>query len=139
MLKTNLHKHYETDKDLEKNGVWFKTADDVKFLLKRMGGSNSEGRQKAERLFRPYAKQIQKGTLSEGIVEKINRKILVDAVLLDWEGLKNEDGSEFEYNKENSELLFADLPDLVNDLLDHAGQSRNFLKDLEELDDLGNS
>ena len=63
-MKTNLDKLYKTNSSLEKDGVWFEISDDVAFLIRRFGGKNSEKVKLAlAKYHKPYARQIEKGTL----------------------------------------------------------------------------
>lgn len=135
-MKSNLDKMYKTDKELEMQGVWFEQAPGVKFLCKRMGGKNQAALKAAHlKYYKPHARQIQKGILSEEKEKQIMTRVFIDTCLLDWSGVEI-NGELKDYDKETAYELLVTLPELVSDLTECAGMAESYL---EEREDLGNS
>ncbi len=128
-MKTNLD-GFKSDAKQEKEGVWFEAADGVRFLVKRFGGMNSPEIKKAlAKYHAPYAKLIARNLLPEDKERKIYTKIFVDACLLNWEGVEI-NGELKEYNRESAIELFAELPELMEMLIEYAQDVVNFSEDV---------
>ena len=128
---------YATDSNMEREGIWLDYGKFGKILIARAGGSNKRFQKSMENHSRPHRKQIQNQTLDEDIANELLLKSFADSIVLGWEGIKDKDGSDLPFNKENVIKLFKDLPDLFIDVREQAQQSANF-RAKEVDDDLGN-
>lgn len=124
-MKTNLDQFFKVDDQASKDGVWFEISDTTKFLVKPFSKSNPQIKKVMERHFKPYARQIDMGTLAQSKIDEIQRKIFVEACLLDWKGVEI-DGAPVEFSKEKAMELFACLPDLEDTLMRHAEDKSNY-------------
>ena len=79
---SNMFDLFETDKELEKNGVWFEIAPGVRFLCARMGPMNKVYKRSLARKMKPYARQYQQGTLDEELGESLIQDVFIESVLL---------------------------------------------------------
>ncbi len=135
-MKTNLNSHYETKKELELEGSWYKSLAGSSFKIKRMGGRNQkkvdESRSKH---FMSVIDQIQKNELPEDDQEKLFIKVFVESVLVDWKDVFDADGKDVEYDAELAEIVFFDCPDLFDELIAFANSRDNFKEKVA----LGNS
>lgn len=129
-----IHDRFKTDKSVEKEGIWVDYAEDGRFKVARIGGSNKRFNKVYTRLTRPHRKQMEHGMLSDKVGEEILRKAFVDGCLLGWEGITDEEGNPLAYNKENALALFEQLPELLADLVDVARSREGFLAVLREED-----
>ena len=88
-MKTNLDHLFKTHQESEENGTWFTLSDDIGFLVKRFGGFNSSGIKKAMATkYKPYAKQIQMGTLAAEKEKEIMVDLFVESCMVDWKGVE---------------------------------------------------
>ena len=133
----NLFETFETDKDLEKNGVWFEIAPDVRFQCARMGPMNKAYKRALGKKMKPHQRQYQQGTLDEELGESLMQDLFIDVILLDWEGVMDRAGRPLEFSFNNAKWLFAELPDVYNALSDEATKAGNYLA--KEAHDSGNA
>lgn len=129
-MKTNLDKYFKTDSKLETEGVWFDLDDNVGFLVRRFGGNNSPSVKAAmQKHYKPYARQIEAGTLDQKKDLEIGVKVFVNACMLDWKGVEI-DGKEVPFSKEAAVDLLIKLPDLSKALIDYAQSLDSYKVDL---------
>jgi len=130
-MKTNLSKDFLTDKDAETQGNWFKISPGVRFLIKRLGGANAQKLREADAKHRqPYIKKIQAGVLTDEEIELITLKAFIECAIVNWEGVKDEDGNDIPFTFDNAVKVLQPIPDLVNTLLSYASNYQNFLEDV---------
>lgn len=100
------------------------------FLVRRFGGLNSPKVKAAfARFYKPYARQIEAGTLDEKKEKEITAKVFVDSCLVDWKGVEI-DGQEVKFSHEAAVKLLLALPDLMQSLQNHALDANNYREDL---------
>jgi hypothetical protein len=130
-MKTNLFDKYKTNKDLESEGVWFMTSKDTGFLLRRSGGANSNRMKMiTAKHQKPVLHKIKNDLLTDEESQEIGLKIFVDAVLVDWKGVTDEEGNEIPFSRENAIEVLQEVPDLVDRLLAHTIDFNNFKEEL---------
>lgn len=134
-MKTNLDKFFKTNENLEKNGVWFEIAPDVKFLVRPMKSSNPQLKAVAAKFYKPHAQQIEKGTIDQKRAEEIQIKVFVNACLVDWQGVEI-DGKMEAYKPELAIEFFKELPELFWTLWE---QCQNYKNYQDEATEVGNS
>lgn len=84
-----------------------------------------------QRLEQPHRRKIEAGTMDPAEVRRIMCKAMAEAILLDWRGVKNADGSDVPYSIKNAEqaLLFDEaLRDFV---MTYSIELGNFRKEEE--------
>jgi hypothetical protein len=129
-MKTNLDAFFKTNKDHEQKGVWFDLNDDVGFLIKRMGGKNTQAVKAASaKHYKKYARAIQNGTLPAEKEREVLVKTFVESSVMDWRGVEVE-GELKEFSHENCVALFLELPDLADTLIEYASNYENFKEEL---------
>lgn len=129
-MKTNIDKIFKNDETLEKSGIWFEIKSGVGFLIKRFGGMNSPAiKLELARHYKPYARQIENGTLDDAKEKEISMKVFINSCVVDWKGIEV-DGSEVPFSKEKCLELFTSLPELAETLLNYATDTKNFREDL---------
>jgi len=128
-MKTNLDKFFKTDANLEKEGVWFEISDDVGFLLKPFKETNPKVKAMMAAHYKPFARQIELGTLETGKQLEIQAKLFVGACLVDWKGVEI-DGKIVEFSPEVAVPFFLALPDLFHTLWAHCNDFKNYREDL---------
>lgn len=129
-MKTNLDKFFKTSKDFEKEGVWFDLNDETGFRVKRFGGYNSPAiKAIIAKKYKPYARQIEKGTLSESKEREIMTSMFISVAMVDWKGVEI-NGEIKEYSPELALEFFMGLPELLETLTQYASDSENYREEL---------
>lgn len=128
-MKSNLDKLFKTDKKLEEGGVWFDINDETGFLLRPFKQTNPRVKEAMARYYKPYAGQVELGTLDFKKNLEIQIKLFTDVCLVDWKGVDIDD-KPVECTPENANKLFTALPDLFDTLWKHAQDYNNYREDL---------
>ena len=140
-MKSNLDSTFKTNKKFELEGVDFvvKGEDkeagtpEVSFRLRRFVGSNPKVKSAMAAYYKPYARQIEMGTLPVEKSDELAIKLFIDVCLVSWSGVLDESGKPIECNKENAYQLLKSLPDLFNTLQKYANDFESYK------DEVGNS
>jgi hypothetical protein len=114
---------YTIGKKLTDDGVWL-VYSGAKLKIGRAG--STEWLKAQEDLERPFKKRIEKGTLSATIKRDINIRNVARTILLDWDGVQDEDGKKVAYTEEIGFTALQDDPDLLEFVLDSALDNDNF-------------
>jgi hypothetical protein len=129
-MKTNLDGLFKTDESIEKQGVWYELAPGVAFLIKRFGGYNSPTIKSAlAKYYKPYAKQIENGTLDQSKEKEIMNKVFVEACIVDWKGIVI-NGENAQFSVDACVKLMGSLPEMADILIAHASDFKNYKEDL---------
>ena len=107
---------WETDKELEKTGVWIDQGISGKFKLARAGGNNQAYKQLLRNLVRPYQRQINAGTMDPDVADRLTIEAFSKTVVLDWKDVTGKDKMPLKFSVENAAQLLTDLPDLFTEL-----------------------
>jgi hypothetical protein len=126
---------YETDSDLEKNGVMFDYGS-FRVKLARAGGSNKKYARLLEAKTKPYKRAIQTKTMDDDLANKLLMETFVETCLLSWEsqveedkwesGILLKDGSLQPLTKESAIQVLKKLPDLYQDMSSMAMEMSNY-------------
>lgn len=108
--------HFKTDSDKEQVGIVVDFGEAGKFTIARAGGSNTAYEKALAKATKPYRRIIQAETIDPAMTEKLVAQVFVDTVLKGWEGVTDQDGKVFPFNRVNALKLFTDLPDLFLDI-----------------------
>lgn len=128
-MKTNLDQFFKTHEDLEKNGVWYEISDGIAFLVKPFKSTNPKVKAMLAQHYKPFARQIDLGTLDSKKEHEITMKLFIGACLVDWKGIII-DGQPTPYTPEIAFKFFQGLPDLFNTLWAHCNDFKNYREEL---------
>lgn len=129
-MKSNIHKFFKNNEALESEGIWFTLSDEIGFKLARFGGANSVRIKSAlAKHYKPYAKQVETGTLEATKERQIMAKVFVEACILDWKGVEI-DGKITPFSKEVALDFFLELPELTETLIAYANDAKNYREEL---------
>lgn len=129
-MKTNLDSMFKTDDALESGGIWFDLTDTTGFLVKRFGGLNSPKVKAAmSKYFKPYARQIENGTMDLKKEKEIMYRVFVESCLVDWKGVEI-DGQEVPFSTDAALKLLCRLTDLADTLVEYAQDMKNYKEEL---------
>ena len=128
-MKSNLDKHFKVDENLAKDGVEFAIDDKTHFRVRYLNASNPRVKAAMAVHYKPYARQIDLGTLDQETQNQIRIKLFIDICLVSWSGVEDE-GKELECNPQNAMALFKHLPTLFGTLWDYANDHTNYKEDV---------
>jgi hypothetical protein len=129
-MKTNLDSLFKTSESIEQEGVWFEVATGVAFLIKRFGGYNSPKIKSAlTKYYKPYARQIENGTMDQAKEKEIMVKVFVESCVLDWKGIEI-DGKATPFSIAECVNVLTALPEMSDLLVQYASDYKNYKEDL---------
>jgi hypothetical protein len=117
-MKTNLHGHFVSS---DPNTIFNYELHGVTFKLRHAGRSNRD-------FLSATIKYTSKNTDNKDFskIFEMDLSILVDSLLVGWEGLLDDNGKPIKFSKQSAVKLFRELPDIVNELISVAADSKNF-------------
>jgi hypothetical protein len=124
-MKTNLDQFFKLDDQASKDGKWVPISEGVEFLVKPFKKSNPQIKKALEIHYKPYARQIEMGSLSDEKAQEIEIKIFVNSCIVDWKGIEI-DGVVQPYNSDLAITLLESLPELFDTLMRYAEDSNNY-------------
>jgi hypothetical protein len=137
-MSNGTYGHFKRNESRESDGIILDMGTAGRFTIARAGGGNKRYQQSLERRMRPHRKSFQQGTLSDDIAGGIILESFVDAVILGWDGVTDEEGKSIAFSKEAVRKLLTDLPDLFT-MLREAASDASLFRDAEQREaDSGN-
>jgi len=129
----SIYDYFKTSESLERSGIWIDYGPAGSILIARAGGKNQKFNQVLQRENRQNKFKIDNDLMGEEEGRELLARVFAEAVVLDWENVRDEHGREMGCTRENILKLFRDLPDLFNDLQSQAQKVANFReKELED-------
>ena len=118
---SNFLSRYNTDANLEENGVWVDFGDGIEVMVVR---TNSKEAQKLKaKLERPYRKLSQ---VPDDVQEAIYEKMIAQAVIKDWKGVTDAKGKEIPYSGEAALEILKKFKDFRDDIIMAASELETF-------------
>lgn len=133
----SLYSMFKTDSKKENEGIPIRIptgdGEEAVFFIGRMSKQNKEFAKASERVFKPHRKLQSMGLLSDAKTEMLARTAFIQGCLKGWENVKGPKGEILEFTEDNAQKLFADLPQLYEDLATEALNQANYsAEDLED-------
>lgn len=128
-MKSNLDKFFKTSEVLEQQGILFEVSDGVRFHIKRFDGTNPQVKALMAKYYKPFAKTIEMGAMSDEKQNEILIRVFVESSMLGWTGIEI-DGEPKEFEVETAVKLLKMLPIMASNLIAHASDFKNFREDL---------
>jgi len=134
----SLSKQFKTDVENEVRGVEFQFGENEdksipSFNLSRMGKSNKRYTKMLDLKTKPHRRQMELGTMPPELAESIFMEIFAKTIMNGWSNIclsdvtGNEDDTGFApFTPENAMSLFANLPELYDDLQEKAKSAANY-------------
>lgn len=119
---------FKTDKALEEEGVWIDYGQGFRMKIARLG--NSKCQAYLRRLRKPFMRQIQAGTLDDAVAESFLRKAVGKFVLLGWEGMCEDDGTEIPFSAEEA-MKRLETRDFLELVVEIAQDRETFKEEIE--------
>lgn len=130
---------YVTDKEVESTvGVWLPPfPGERRFRVLRAGGSNHKFARAFQQAIKPHRRQMDKGTLDTETTDAIMREVYAKHIVIDWEGIKDENGVAVPCTPENVQAFFVAFPEIFGDVISYATEMATFsIENLEEAQDV---
>jgi hypothetical protein len=123
---------YETNLELEKEGTWVEITKEIKVKVAAIGNKNHL--EAIEKFSKPYKGQLRTKSIDPDIEEDIYVKALAKAILVDWQGITDEEGNIIAYNFDNAYALLSkpSMKRFKADILFMARETETFKKDTKE-------
>lgn len=131
---------FQTDENLEANGVWLDYGD-FRVLIASAGQGNKAYVRYAEKKLKPVRRALESGALSNARSQALMADIYAKTIVLSWEvmegegdkakmktGIEGPDGKVLPFNEANVEQALLALPRLFMDLQEQAASLANFRK-----------
>jgi len=131
---SNLKKMFSTDKNIEKEGVILDYGD-FKVKIARAGGANKSYQKLFERLTKPHRRAIETETINEKLLGKIMHEVYAKTVVLDWEGVTDDNGDELPFTSETCIEMFQEMPDFYVDIFNQSNKIALFKQEVKETDE----
>lgn len=135
----NIFDMFETNSDLEKNGVRLvygtnSKGEDMFITVARAGGANVQFQQVYEAITKPYRRQIDTGAkLPKELNDKLNRELYARAVVKAIGGFEERDGSPVAFGTwQDTAKFFERLPNLFADVMVQASSMSLFRDEVRE-------
>jgi hypothetical protein len=126
----NLADLFSSNKENEESGVWVELTPKTKFKIRAFGCTAANDLR--ERLQKPFAQMLRAGMkIPDEKNEEIGLRILAEAILVNWEGVKVDDWQP-NYTAENARILFEKLPKLANWIAGVSMDTQNFRDESRE-------
>lgn len=130
--KNDLFTRYATNSNIERDGRWMTPArfygeDAPQFLIARLGGNaNTRVQKEEEKITREQRLAMAAGVVPKDVTEKIGEDKFINACLIGWKNVFDQDGNQFPFSKENARKLFDALPDLLEELMMFSMRAENY-------------
>lgn len=125
---------FETDVDAEENGKWFEdilgNESGIDIKVRRM--TSSAAAKNLQKHMTAARKHMVKGKLPPEVDKRILIDHLAEAVLIDWRGVLDRDGTPIEYTKEAAALIMTKLPNFRIAVQTAASNMDNFKGETQE-------
>lgn len=113
------------DQDKCDDGIWIDWYDGARLKIARL--NNAKHMKISQKLTKPYNNiRHNGGQIPNDKQLEIAAECLGRAILLDWEGLEDDDGKKISYSEEQSIELIKDIPDLADIVTQEASNNENF-------------
>jgi hypothetical protein len=130
-MKTNLHSLFSSNKDYEKDGVEFVISNTCSMVVRRFGGANVERVKSANaKYYKPYARIIQNGAMPEDQQRSLMIRAFVDACIVSWKGVCDDEGKEIPFTIDNAVKLFTELDELFESIFEYANDVKTYKEDV---------
>lgn len=141
-MSNPLRKMFETDKSVEKDGIWIEYAPGVEVRIARAGGANKRFAKTMKRLSQPYRRALQTNSIDENILLGLFIKGYARAIVLEWKGftkdlITHDDADAdtvLDLNQENCEAVLQEQPDLFADIQKAGDDISLFRAEINEAD-----
>jgi hypothetical protein len=121
---------FKTNPDKEEKGVWVDAGAGLRLRIARM--NNPAFDEFIRKAAKPLASQLRLGTLEVKTAEELTARAMSRHVLLGWENLQNDDGSDIPFSQDKAYELLTTHRDFFRMVSDFANDASLFRDALDE-------
>ena len=128
-------KAYGIDLQKEVEGVWFNSSVIEGLRLKIAKTGNPVHEKLSMQYYKPYMKQIRKNIdLPKSVRDEISTKLIIESLLMDWEGMPGVDGENVPFSKEEARGLIEDpaLKEFKSEIMEFADDNASYSLQIDE-------
>jgi len=133
-MNKSIFSSFKNDTTREQGGVTMDLGDLGQIQVARAGGANVSYEKALLAASKPHRRAFQAGVIDEKVAKKIMVDVYADTIILGWSGLKDENGADFPFSKDNARKLLTDLPDLFAQIRAVAEDQTLFRQEILEQD-----
>ena len=124
----SLYNKFATDKQAETEGIILEYGDGVKVRINRASGAVPRFAEAVRKFMPNIAKDGSSIAYSKKTIdqERAMALVLAHGILLEWEGVTDQEGKELPFTTDNVVKVLTDLPDFASDIMDRAMDAENF-------------
>lgn len=144
---SNMYKTFQTNKDMEKSGIWLDYGS-FRVKIARAGGGNDRFGKAIEHKTKPYRRAIQSGMMETTKTLALVREAFVETCVLAWEvnisedeakpewapGIHTPEGDIVEPTRDVILAALTALPDLYDDIQEQSTKAALFRAEVREED-----
>ena len=117
---------FGTDEETEQRGFILEFGEGVEITIARAGGSNKRFQRFHETKMRPYRTQIAANTMDEDVMRRLLAESYAHAIILKWKGVRDAEGVDIPFTKQNIINVLIAVPDLFDTILQESARMVNF-------------
>ena len=133
---TSIYKLFSTEEKYEKDGVWLEFGDGLKIKIARAGGRNKQYLKELNKLQRKYGRLIENDVLENSKADELLAEIYAKTILLDWEGITDENDKPLLFNVSNAKKILLDIPDLFILIRNESSKLTNFREQESNIEEI---
>lgn len=100
---------FAIDKNLSEEGIWVDISDDAR--IKVASVKTDRYKRRLAELSAPYRHMITTRTeAAQKKISEITARAIADVIIINWEGIQNNDGEEIPYSRDTAYKLLKDYP-----------------------------
>jgi len=127
---------YQTEADIEMDGVIIPFKKGRSITIRRAGGSNQAYTDYAAMRFKETKRQTKTGDVEEDVAREVMYDIYATKVVIGWAGWKDKEGKDIPFTKQNCMKLFQESREIYAIIFEEAQNLDNFRS--EEIFNSGN-
>lgn len=127
MAKKKTHgfvSRYKTDKDLVEKGTWIDFGDGVKVQIR--SANSVIAAEALDELYRPYRALMKANRMPADRDQELMQTWAGQALIVDWEGLPDDDGETMAHSTEAAIERCQSLPEFALDVINIAKTTRTY-------------
>lgn len=129
-MAIKLSAEYGVNRESAENGKWFEMGEWRIKLRRLQSKASQKARAEAER---PFARAIQMNKLTDGQRIHLLHEQLAHGVVVDWEGILDDDDKPLKYDPQRAIKLFEQYEDLVIDIVNLSKEMDGFKDETKEV------
>lgn len=129
----NFHSRYYSNADAKENGTWVDLGGGLKIKVRALDSTHS--RETRRKLEEPYSALIRStGSLPDDKAEEVMTKQLAQSIVVDWQGVTEEDGAPLPFSPAAAEKMFQKYPDFRSEVAMIITDRSTFKRQAQEAD-----